>query len=99
MPSNAAPTLDTILTKQLFLDEIGADEIVSCDPRTTPRRRGTVLGRTGNRLWVEWFDSGRKVWIDAKHVRYWKGRTDAIPRRGYVVQANEGCILAAENPR
>jgi hypothetical protein len=91
-----APTLDKILTKQLFSEEIGGDEIVACDPRNTPRRRGTVVARSGNRLWVEWFHTDRHTWIDASRVYYWKDCNDPIPRRGYVMQANESCIRAAE---
>jgi hypothetical protein len=91
------PTLDTILTRKLFLDEFGGDEIVACDPRSTPRRRGTIHGWMGDRLWVEWFDSGRKNWIATNRVHDWKDRRDPIPRRGYVVRAAEMCIRAAED--
>jgi hypothetical protein len=89
------PTLDTLLTRENLL-EWGADEIVACDPRHPRRRRGTILGITTKRLWVEWFDSGRKTWVDAKNVRNWEGCTEPIPRRGFVVRALESAVSAAE---
>jgi hypothetical protein len=89
-------TLDTILTRD-NLDQWGADEIVACDPRHNPRRRGTVLGLSTTRLYVEWFDTERRTWVAASSVHDWSGRTDPIPTRGYVMRAPETAVRARED--
>lgn len=69
------------------------DEIVACDRRHSPLRRGTIAGISGvSRLWVEWFDSGRRTWINVGMIYNWEGCTDPIPKRGYVVRAPEAAI-------
>lgn len=83
-------TLDEFSNDEI-IGAFGADEIIACDPRSKPRRRGTIIGVAHGRLWVQWFGSGLRRWIPTNQVFDWRRRTGPIPRRGYVVGYHGSC--------